>query len=239
MVIVTTSNYVAKISRTLQRFIICEKCGCEYTFITSATGVGESSAELDAKAAAVTEAHNAIALAAAPCPDCGWYQQSMLKGLRRSHLGWARSSGLALLAMAGGLIILIGLTTDYSRNANPNEVSVGWAVAGVVATVGVVLFLIHAFLASRYHPNAIWPQRPTSRRREPHAVRTLEYQRRLEASPPQAWYVFKDQRKIGPVSREQLIAELQAGNVLLTDHVWTEGMDGWRVAEKGFAVPTE
>lgn len=41
------------------------------------------------------------------------------------------------------------------------------------------------------------------------------------------WYVFKDQKRAGPFSREQLQEKASSGEIKPTDQVWSEDTGGW------------
>jgi hypothetical protein len=41
------------------------------------------------------------------------------------------------------------------------------------------------------------------------------------------WYVFKDQQRIGPFSRQQLQEKASCGEIKPTDQVWSEDTGGW------------
>ena len=79
-------HHRATVTRSMDRFANCEKCGCQYTFGVTASARGRSHGEFgtpaDAENAAVLKVRGKLLAEPAACPDCGWYQQPMVGELR-------------------------------------------------------------------------------------------------------------------------------------------------------------
>ena len=224
--------------KTMSRYVVCEKCGCEYTFTVSAAGKGTGRGAMgvdgrqDALDAAEIAANQRIASEPAACPDCGWYQKAMVRELRRRHLRWMHGTGLAFLAAVGllGVSVLCG---PQQRAETTGALPL--TLAALFALAGAALVGLRAKWAADYDPNARYPERPPPRPGEPPAARTPEYQRRLDGSASAAWYYrTADGREHGPVSGEALAALYSSGRLRPTDWVWTDGMADWASAKDAF-----
>ena len=107
----------------------------------------------DAQSNAHRQAHEKLGGEPAACPDCGWYQRTMVPELRRRHHGWMRGAGIGLMAAAGFCLIPTALLRG-------DEFVWLWPIGLSLAGAGLVLQAVQYLIAWRYDPNASWPQSP-------------------------------------------------------------------------------
>jgi hypothetical protein len=95
---------------------------------------------------------------AVPCPDCGWYQEAMVRAMRRDHLRWMLNTGLAFLALSTISLIIayVAWLPNFPHSPGPPWLLPSALIAGVVAGVAAAgLLVAKASLSARYDPNAI------------------------------------------------------------------------------------
>lgn len=150
------------------RNIRCEKCGQEYSFVDekTATCAGDSTYALDnagATRVARGDAEKKVRrlleseIGAVPCPHCGWYQQSMMRAIRRSRYRWMLTTAwnlfrfspfIGLAAMA--VVAMAEWVVDARRSMAGAAFVVGMMGSLVLSPM---LPVLRGLLCALYNPN--------------------------------------------------------------------------------------
>src|SRR4051794_26124698 len=90
-------NYAAAQTGSVVRHVECEKCNCFYAYELVRRGTGRATSpymlnnagaqrRADRRAAADLRKQLRTGVDPAACPDCGWYQATMVREMRRRRL---------------------------------------------------------------------------------------------------------------------------------------------------------
>lgn len=169
----TGSHHYAEVHAAITRRIICEKCECRFHCDLEAAGHGKgynplflapATAAKEAEEGAYTDAHRKILSEPIRCPNCGWYQQYMVKELKRRRK--ARSVAVACLIVAGTPYFLVLI--DLLQRGDPGG---RWRLFDTVYVgsylAAIVCMSILYRRATHYEPNRNYPSLPPPRRGEP------------------------------------------------------------------------
>jgi hypothetical protein len=156
-----------------------------------------------------------------PCPDCGWYNTTLVKLYRRERL----RSQLGIIWGVAGPLTFIAYIAFGATGVVGAEFIVS---AGVVTTAATSIIV--ALQGQNFDPNQNWPEGRVPLAGNNFCWRTPEYEQeiaawRIEAAAKQ-WYFTTDQQR-GPVSYRQLAQLLRNGQLQMSDSVWSEGMPEW------------
>jgi hypothetical protein len=220
--------YTASVTKSLTRYVTCDQCGCQFMF--SATGKG--SAAMGSKFTnesrtvedmAIMRANSAAQSKLSPCPDCGWYNTTLVKLYQRERF---RSQQRIIWAVGGPLTFMLYIAFGATGILGAEFL----VSAGVVITAAASIILALRAVGQNANPNRNWPEGRVPLAGNGHCWRTPEYEQqiaewRIEAAA-KAWYFMTDQQR-GPVSFKQLGYLLQNGQLQMTDSVWAEGMPEW------------
>lgn len=156
-------RYKSSATGTGWKVIHCE--GCRRKFIYSLTRTGNATAHspyfLDNEGAELRARHTSVnnlevALKrendAVTCPDCGWYQSTMLPGLRWKRWRW--------MFHAGWILLLVGIITSVAGRPAPGaslapNASLPYALSLILLFGGgLSMFVVSCILLQRWNPNA-------------------------------------------------------------------------------------
>lgn len=148
--------------------VCCEKCGYEYVYLmsrsVSRSGFSFLGLENDV-AIAASEHRSEIALEnslrngcdSVPCPECGHYQEAMVRRIRRIRLQWMKTTA-AYLALLGPMCVLTALVSDHWEHppllSEFDRLSIVWAMSAALAAAITGLLLTRYCLNYFYDPNA-------------------------------------------------------------------------------------
>jgi hypothetical protein len=180
MHIFTGVRYGTEVERTLRRFVTCQQCRCAYTWTATAVGTGRGFAPLgvDADGArqeatddAVRAAHGLLLSEPVRCPNCGWYQDYMVRELKRRKL--AALAAAAKLALAAAvpvpLIVVRALGRGDLAEGFERQPLLWWCMIGLPVAAAAALLLRRRVVAT-YDPNSAFPAFPPPRPGEPEAM---------------------------------------------------------------------
>ena len=184
-------HYEKVVRGSAVRVVLCENCQTEFVYVVSRQGHGDgvSILFLDNKGAQdrartqagadlqreLTRGQDPI-----PCPDCGWYQRSMIPFLRQAHRRGMGIAGALLLCLAAHLLVFsvgawFGDGPAYKDLAHFLAHACGW-----LTSVGLGLILIRKLLAGRIRPNEGDPEARKDLGRRL-AMRMDDFKRALDA----------------------------------------------------------
>jgi hypothetical protein len=162
-------EYTAKLAGSVLKLVLCENCGVEYVYRLerTATGSGTSMLFLDNRGARERASHLAEdrlralleqEIEAVPCPDCGWFQRSMIPKARSDHAHWMLTAGLVFL-IVGFIAFALSFINGPPQNPTPPWLHTAFVVAyGVCGVAGVGLLVGKFLRASRFDPNDMDPE---------------------------------------------------------------------------------
>jgi hypothetical protein len=162
-------EYSATLAGSVLKLVLCENCGVEYVYRLERTamGSGTSMLFLDNQGARARAAHQADdrlrallahEVEAVPCPDCGWYQRSMIPKARSDHAHWMVTAGLVLL-IVGFVAFALSFIGGPPQNPTPPWLHTTFVVAyGICGVAGMGLLAGKFLRASRFNPNAMDPE---------------------------------------------------------------------------------
>jgi len=165
MLIPTGMKYTTTLVGREKRDVTCEKCKAEYVYIVSAqgSGTGHSVLFLDedgAKTRAAGEAYNSMRKQlrhlhlAVPCPVCGWYQEHMVRILKRRRLKiWA-------LVVASPLI-WVGIKWAMTDAETPAQLRLYFWLA-VSFILAIIATVFHLSWQANVDPKSAIAKDPTS-----------------------------------------------------------------------------
>jgi hypothetical protein len=172
------TKVTARSSAQIIRSVCCEQCHVEYVFNVDHTaetstsylyGIGGHKARNRAKGTADSRVQVELRhkVRPVPCPACGWYQQEMVRELRRRmppplDIGTLPQIviGICLLGLSIlGIMVLSDKQPGQDREVNPNVTS---GVVGVIGLSLLVLGLVQSIrrwkARNAYSPNDTLPQ---------------------------------------------------------------------------------
>lgn len=155
---------ICTIQGSIPQSVCCEKCRLDYVYLSTriARGTGTNPLFLAGQQAdreAEQQARQRLAEAfehavdPVPCPGCGWFQQNMIAPARQLH--WAK---LRQIGKWMAILSLIVMFPFYmAHKVSPESVTASVLYRGLQATfvVGLLLFPLRRFLASRFEPNGL------------------------------------------------------------------------------------
>jgi hypothetical protein len=161
-------KYTTNLSAATLKLVRCENCHVEYVYRMDRIGSGSGTSVLffenrGAQDRATEQAANELRgllsreCDAVPCPDCGWFQEAMIRVMRRDRWPWMQNTGLFLLAVSTISLIIAYVTwlPNFAHSPGPPWLLPVSLIAGVVTGVaGAGLLVIKAALSKRYDPNA-------------------------------------------------------------------------------------
>lgn len=167
----------------------CEGCGRSYVYRLERDALGVSTypirprkAKLDATADAEKQLQKTLRdeIDIVPCPECGHFQEPMVRLSKRNHLRGLLAAGV-WLTIAGPFFAAINDATGIS---DPRDQLVSWPLCATLAAIGPVLLIVRAVLKSRYDPN---DEAPETRIKEGRmrALPESEYERLLREAEGQ------------------------------------------------------
>lgn len=150
------SQIVAKVEAGVWKPVRCLHCGAEFVYRMTRTAKGEAPIDLGDRAGLAAEwdarANAQIRLLrecdAVPCPDCGRYQEDMVRMLKFRRFRWSLYPGLALLT--GAALSYVAELPNRSEII-PNAVKLAWVVMPGIA---LLLLAAGAVLWQLQRPNA-------------------------------------------------------------------------------------
>jgi hypothetical protein len=174
-------DYYATVSGSILKRVQCEQCEHEYGYLMTRKGRGLARSWMFLDKQGASESANRKAekqlfrrleqsCDPVPCPRCGWYQEEMVRRLRRNHFRWLFFIGLALAGAAflGGLIMYF-CTVEIHLNARPGDLQipardiyVGWSVVALLLLLSPTLIIVRSVMARRLDPNG----EPVEKRRQ-------------------------------------------------------------------------
>jgi hypothetical protein len=163
----------AAIMGKAKRRVTCEKCGCAYEYELfrrgrGNAGVGFISQRKQAKWAG-RRAQKSLdkrlrnGIDPVACPDCGWYQRSMAREMRRRRLRPLIYVGIippaSLLAIVVVFVALQSLGAG-AGHLDREDLHMAWSGVALAAGASLVSFLLREALLWSFDPNARYPERP-------------------------------------------------------------------------------
>ena len=155
---VSSSTLVQQVTK----HVLCEKCRCrfDYQMTRRAHGLaadGSSSGQKAARERAQRKLDKIAAREEDPvaCPECGHFQQAMIRTVRRHHLGWLQKAAIVLIPImpVTGLVILLAAGSETSPAAKMlSSIAIWLMPAGLV--LAPTIWLIRWLLARRIDLNA-------------------------------------------------------------------------------------
>jgi len=159
-------QYTAVRTGSIEKHVRCEKCGGDFTYEVVRPSVGTAQSPFGvrnkgARAEAINEAglqptkKLKAAVDPVPCPKCGWFQEHMVKELRRRDLRWMLWTGwvVATLAWASAVMGLLASTKTFSE---PLKADQGLQIFALVAGGAVWALTVvggRKLLGKRINPN--------------------------------------------------------------------------------------
>jgi hypothetical protein len=146
--------------------VICERCseGYSYRLRRQVTAKAGGYPGVDPVAANLNAQHRLHVLLqseidAVPCPHCGWYQEEMVRKIRKLHFRVLFRAGLFLLGIAPILafvaILLPAFDVEIGPVArNPHTVRALAFLAIIALVLGGCLTVAKLFLSRLHDPNA-------------------------------------------------------------------------------------
>lgn len=166
----TGMNYTSKVSGALVKKVRCESCYKHYVYQMHRTGTGTGSSPLflDNEGASgraqsgamlnlIHQLENTVDVV--PCPNCGWYQDDMVKKARRGYRRWMLSVGACLtLGLVPVAVIGNFINTGLDGREPTIPTNYFWTAIGAIALIGVCFIVGRTYLTSIYDPNNLDPQ---------------------------------------------------------------------------------
>jgi hypothetical protein len=159
-------KYTAARTGSAIKQVCCEKCQTHYGYevVRRATGEGNSPYYLRNNAAKneamkMADRRLATKLARAidpvPCPDCGWFQKSMVMELRRRAHRWMLWTGYVIgsLFLASAVMGLLAATKTFSAPLEQHQAIPVFALAGIGLLVGGLFLAARHALTALIDPN--------------------------------------------------------------------------------------
>jgi hypothetical protein len=161
-------SYTANLSGATLKLVRCEKCHVEYVYRMERVGSGSGTSILflenkgaqdRASQQAVNELRGLLwrECDPVPCPGCGWYQDAMIRAMRRDHWRCMQGTGLGLLAVSTISLMIAYVTwlPNFRHSLRPPWLLPLSLIAGVVTGVASAgLLVAKATVSARYDPNA-------------------------------------------------------------------------------------
>ncbi len=152
---------VSVASGKVQRRVTCERCGCEFEYVVRRFGLGVGQLGLfSSSKAADDDLDSALAKAdaAVACPDCGQYQDRMIRRLRWT---WLKRTA-ALAAFVGVIAVFLGVLAGSGPRAHRDVIL---TVRGVFLAVGVPVVILAAVMIGLDDPSRLGPMRALHRQK--------------------------------------------------------------------------
>jgi hypothetical protein len=175
----------------------CESCYSEYYYRLDCAAYGSAQAPYGlgaafAKKRARKEAKRRLErmlqteTLAVPCPQCGWFQQSMVSQLRAPLLPWSHFLGLCSTFGGAVLILLATVITlahlDIPQVINLLAVQLAWLVAPLPLLAGIAALIRRRQKNAAYDPNDLESEQAR-----------IELGRKLSITKEQAEAIMQDQ----------------------------------------------
>ena len=164
MVHIPQKGYEARISGSVWKWVVCQNCQTEFTYLMTRQGHGSGTSwfflnNRGAIELATRQAHVNLQSRLkreedpVPCPNCGWYQPSMIIILRRDHHWWMVLVAGFLFVVAAVFFVL-WLASFLSAKADIREASSQYGTTAAWAgTLATTVLAFRKALSLRVQPN--------------------------------------------------------------------------------------
>jgi hypothetical protein len=160
-------TYTTDLSGATLKPVRCENCHVEYVYRMERTGRGSGTSVLFLENAGARDRATQQATKelrgrlwrecdAVPCPGCGFYQEPMVRVLRRAHRRWLHHTGRALVGVSSVSLVMayVEWLPNFPHSSPPWLLAVCLIIGGVTGIAGAALLIAKASLSARYDPNA-------------------------------------------------------------------------------------
>jgi len=145
-------RYVARVRASSLKVVSCENCKQSYAILLDVEARGEdldllfldsdgSKDRADAQARENLAAKIRNSVAVIPCPQCGFYQEDMVRQLKEN--AWTNP-----VQIIGAIVVLLSFIPLAC------DISYSWIMTLVLAAAGVMLLVRGYVVSYRYDPNA-------------------------------------------------------------------------------------
>jgi len=178
----SSTNYSAETRGACLVGVRCDKCGCEYCYQLERVGSGGAGAPYGIGKEATKQ--YAVELAEAdlkkrlereaelvPCPECGWLNEELVRGYRRSrYQEWLGCSGLvAAFCIPVSLIVAWFLSIGPASDRGALPYFLIWIPLFFILMVAS-MYPMQVWLRSRIQPNRNYPEPPEIPKETPRAM---------------------------------------------------------------------
>jgi hypothetical protein len=184
--------YEAIVRGSAVRAVACENCQTEFVYILRRQGLGHGVSPLyldnqgaqdRARAHANADLHKELTRGQdpVPCPECGWYQRSMIPLLRQAHRRGMMIGG-AFFQYVAALFFVLTAAAWFRGDAGIKDwVQPCAQTSGGLANIGLGLILTRKLLARRIRPNEGDPEARKALGQEL-AMKKEDFNRALQAA---------------------------------------------------------
>src|SRR5258706_8781109 len=177
-----TKNFSEEESSSVIRRVDCESCKRAYAYrlvrraeacTSTLWGIGQRATRERARRLArrALERRLARGVDPVPCPFCGWYQEAMVRQLRRERHRWLTIvAWIAVVLGAVVLLLQLGISLRLGSSIRSNDLLITKWIAVVMACAIALPLLLRRLLQQSCNPNAAFPQRPALIPGMPHAL---------------------------------------------------------------------
>lgn len=185
MIPIVWKQFTCTTSGSIFKVVVCENCKARYVYqmIREAQAQGTSLYMLDndgarnrAQSSAEAELKSRLTMDCdpVPCVHCGWYQENMVRRLRKERYRWLHYFGVGTLIV--GFLLAFGAWLIYCMAYHPDRTLMIALLSGVAAcaSIGGGAIMARSTLAGIWDPNEL-PQEERLRAAKARALTLAEF----------------------------------------------------------------